>query len=672
MIGVKEVAHDVIMKLTTALRYVAGTHDIIEKRVATSAETQVLALVFSLAFCIIQLPVLALSDELFDFTLAVYGIIGMIITSLIVICCLKYRICSTHVSGYITAVIVQLPYIALGIAQAKVSHFIVWSIRASVGFHIAQVSTEARPSSIALPTFFVLPLTTYVLQSGIEFDPYVTVNQVCIAFLCNIVWHAFFQSTFQTETNSVFDKFLSASEHKSAFLSSVSHELRTPLFGVSGSMDLLASTELSESQQKFVGIARSCTTNLLSIINSVLDLNKIEQGRLEIDNHIVNLNALIDSTMANCAPMALRSKIDVRIEIGQFVPNYFQGDEFRLCQVLTNLLTNALKFSPPNSFVIIAVSLSRTKVAQAKKKKSTSSHRRHSSSPMVKDKSILKQRKLIGPNRASIKRMSSDEGISAVKRNRRKRFLRFAVQDKGFGLLEHEKERIFEAFTQVIGRRANSESRKRYGGVGLGLAICEQLSKKMGGFITVESAGRHKGSTFTFNIPFKDDQIKKQRDWREINRYTKKKATSLIFERRQSLPGVMPIYNANLSAILRPKMRRSLSCNSLPRFKQPIHTGGDDETSPEKRKSAFKTKRAVSSRFFVLDKDSSVQLRKRVISTKPIPKLVASKPRAKTKTCLGVSILVAEVSNDKRLNRNYFLFFFLCFAAFLASIYVLI
>ena len=235
---------------------------------------------------------------------------------------------------------------------------------------------------------------------------------------------------------------LAASKAKSEFLSSMSHEIRTPMNAILGTADLLSETPLNSDQSRYVGTLVSNGNALLELINSVLDLARMESGRLSLEATAFDLVEVVEKITETLAVRADEKQLELAIRFAPGVPTKLVGDPLRLRQVVINLIGNAIKFTEAGEVAVV-----------------------------------------IEPDPQSQK--PGD--------------LRFAVSDTGIGIGADKLANIFSAFTQ-----ADSSTTRKYGGSGLGLTIVERLVGLMGGRVWAESTPG-KGSTFFFTAHFELD-----------------------------------------------------------------------------------------------------------------------------------------------------------------------
>ena len=230
---------------------------------------------------------------------------------------------------------------------------------------------------------------------------------------------------------------LKASHIKSEFLANMSHEIRTPLNGILGFTKLLDRSPLSPRQEDYLSTIHKSAESLLAIINDVLDFSKIEAGKLSLDHTPLNLHDLIEDVQTLLAPMAQERGLEQAAIIYSDVPVALLGDPLRIRQVLTNLVSNAIKFTDLGSVVVRAM-------------------------------------------------LEEDRGAEAI--------IKITVTDTGPGLNPEAQKDLFSAFTQ-----ADQSARRQEGGTGLGLAISKRLVEGMGGEIGIDSS-EGSGSTFWFTL----------------------------------------------------------------------------------------------------------------------------------------------------------------------------
>ena len=239
------------------------------------------------------------------------------------------------------------------------------------------------------------------------------------------------------ELESARDRANAASEAKSSFLGVISHELRTPMNGVLGAAQLLGATRLEPTQREYLSIIRNSGDNLLSLLNDILDMTKIEAGKMTFEVVDVNVEDLHKRVTGPFQAQAEAKGLNFSVKFEGETPAVVRGDPLRVCQVIHNLLSNAVKFTDSGEVAYTVRS----------------------------------------------ERLSDD----------RVRF-DFAVRDSGAGIAPEDLERLFQPFTQV-----DASSTRRFGGTGLGLTISRRMANIMGGDITVESTVGE-GSTFTFTV----------------------------------------------------------------------------------------------------------------------------------------------------------------------------
>ena len=312
----------------------------------------------------------------------------------------------------------------------------------------------------SVPLFFIY--LWVILGNGFRYGvPYLYISQgIGVAgFLTVVLWGEYWQvnrsfgislflmlcllplyaSFLLKKLHAAIDMAKQANEAKSRFLANMSHELRTPLNGVIGMGELLRETKLSYEQQELVGSMHSSANTLLELIENILDISKIEAGKISIESRDFDLHSVVNTVIYMLAPMGMLKGLTVSCNFDPETPFALKGDQQHIRQVLINLVNNGIKFTDKGS-VIVSVKLA--------------------------GGSDLKPR------------------------------IRFEIADTGIGIPDDAIDYIFDNFTQ-----ADASTSRSYGGTGLGTTISKELVELMGGNIGVESE-EHKGSKFWFEIPF--------------------------------------------------------------------------------------------------------------------------------------------------------------------------
>jgi two-component system sensor histidine kinase/response regulator len=227
---------------------------------------------------------------------------------------------------------------------------------------------------------------------------------------------------------------------KSEFLANMSHEIRTPMHGVIAATELALNEEVSPKTEHYLELIQSSAYSLLGIINDILDFSKIEADKLAFETRPFRLDEVVDRSVDIFINKAFEKRIEIVVDIDLDTPKALIGDPLRLQQIITNLISNAVKFTGRDGVILI--------------------------------------------------------GVKASEKTLEHTILTFFVKDTGVGIAEKDIKKLFKPFSQV-----DTSSTRKYEGTGLGLTICKQLVEKMGGSIWVESEFG-KGSTFIFTANF--------------------------------------------------------------------------------------------------------------------------------------------------------------------------
>ena len=235
-------------------------------------------------------------------------------------------------------------------------------------------------------------------------------------------------------------------QFRDRFLANMSHEIRTPMNAIVGLTNLLAHSPLNEQQKKYIQVIKKSGDNLIVVINDILDLSKIEAGKMELEKVPFSLHLTLENIKTILEIKAIEKGIPLQLSIHENVPEFVMADETRLTQILINLTGNALKFTDTGAVKI---------------------------------------------------------SVNTEYTNGKIAHICFSVEDSGIGIPEDKLEKIFESFGQ-----ASTDTTRKYGGTGLGLNISKQLVELYGGKLKVKSTVG-KGSAFYFSIPMEISEAPK-------------------------------------------------------------------------------------------------------------------------------------------------------------------
>jgi len=279
---------------------------------------------------------------------------------------------------------------------------------------------------------FGLPIASFILDDGHNIAPFIVMMISGVLYLSHLVVGV-------RQNNALNDALVAASKSKSDFLATISHEIRTPLNAVTSAAHLLKTTELSDNQAEYVSILLGGSDVLLGLINDVLDMSKIEAGKMQLEIGDVDLQDHCTKLIKIWSPRAAERGLRLTLDVDPDLPAFIQTDGLRLTQILFNLVSNAVKFTAQGGVSI---------------------------------------------------RVAAVAG-SAIDTER----LSFEVCDTGPGMAPEVVRRLFRSFEQ-----ADASAARKFGGTGLGLAISRRLAELLGGALTVESV-LGQGSTFRLELP---------------------------------------------------------------------------------------------------------------------------------------------------------------------------
>jgi len=314
---------------------------------------------------------------------------------------------------------------------------------------ISKYRSEPRPAIlVAIPYLMLMGWFLYQSRMSTAFILALAITMVYIITLFGIVWagqkskksiveYKLNQDKLKQELVAARDEAEQANQAKSAFLANMSHELRTPLNGILGLSDVLLNETPNGPQKRKLSLIQDSGNTLLTLLNDILDISKIEADGIKLEQIEVDLQAMLQKSFAFWKPVADKSLIKLSFQKQKGLPTHIVADPTRMRQCINNLINNALKFTPQNGQVTVTA---------------TGQH--------VKDQYALA----------------------------------ISIQDSGIGISRENLPNLFNQFQQ-----ANQETTRKFGGTGLGLVITRKLSRLMGGDVTVQSV-LGKGSIFRLNI----------------------------------------------------------------------------------------------------------------------------------------------------------------------------
>ena len=342
------------------------------------------------------------------------------------------------------------PFMVWTVGNGKFDHLAITML--GIGFLqvISQYRSDPRPALIAAVPYLML-IVWFLYQSRMS-TTFVIALVITFAYLMTMfgfVWvgqktkkavvdFKLEQDKLRKDLEVARDEAEKANQAKSAFLANMSHELRTPLNGILGLSDVLLNEQMNAGQMRKVSLIQDSGNNLLSLLNDILDISKIEADGIDIELLDVDLEAMMQKSFAFWKPVADKKQISLSFQKQKGLPSYIVADPTRIKQCINNLINNALKFTPKNGQIVV-----------------TATGRQ------------------------------ADDGQFA---------LSISVQDTGIGISQENIGKLFSPFTQ-----ADEGTTRQFGGTGLGLAITRKLCRLMGGDVTVQSIV-DKGSVFRMSF----------------------------------------------------------------------------------------------------------------------------------------------------------------------------
>jgi two-component system sensor histidine kinase/response regulator len=318
---------------------------------------------------------------------------------------------------------------------AKLDEFIeeICKKRLTGGFSLSEVQRAFEIYRTILTPLLVDALQGDALISALE-----KLN-ACLEYSINR-FSDYYHNADQAALRKAIEEAVAANLAKGSFLATMSHEIRTPMNGVIAAAELALAEKLPDKAARYLEIIHTSAYSLLGIINDILDFSKIEAKKMELDARPFMLDEILDRVVDAFHSKVAEKGIELLADIDPEIPAILIGDALRLQQILTNLVSNAVKFTDKGGVILTRISIE------------------EKNEPTV--------------------------------------FLRFSVKDTGIGIAPEQLPRLFEPFSQ-----ADDSTTRKYEGTGLGLAICKQLVSLMGGTIWAESSVG-KGSTFSFTARF--------------------------------------------------------------------------------------------------------------------------------------------------------------------------